>query len=561
MAIEILENTLLKLLVRRGTDSDRKQITLESGELGFTTDTVRLYVGDGTTAGGVIVGNKYKGKAANVTSLSPVVTGDFAYETDTNSLRVCVEGDGAATTDWLTVANSISAGNGSIVIDTGNRITVGTLSAGNFTADALGSSLELDGSERIALSSTISVDNIIRRTSDVTSYLSLPNKLKVGVVNYDFPVVGPQNGDFLGANSAGTLSWKPTQIIESTVAPTTASLIPVGTIVPFASAAVEVPYGWLSCDGSEYISTAYPDLSNVIGIGYNTGGETTTDYFRVPSLNNKVVFGHPDPANSTLMGVTTGVSTTLGSTLSATGTHFIIKAIGGVTSPTFTIQKNLSAFLNAVDKTDTAFNPLSGSIIIERPAPGQVIFDNGLDTNTFTMPDGIHFVKYYVTGAGSKGGLTPGGAGSTVIGHLSAPPGTTFKVKAAAAATIDDSPPPVGGNADFSAIYTEDGGTTLVRADGGVYDGRNKRSWGNNHQVPNGASGGIALTTNAYVLNGYVVKGGSGMLDTDDGGDEESVGASSWWGNAPAPGGGQGGHSRDPMGPPPGGGIVMFEWS
>jgi len=260
------------------------------------------------------------------------------------------------------------------------------------------------------------------------------------------------------------------------------------------------------------------------------------------------------------MGVTTGVSTTLGSTLSATGTHFIIKAIGGVTSPTFTIQKNLSAFLNAVDKTDTAFNPLSGSIIIERPAPGQVIFDNGLDTNTFTMPDGIHFVKYYVTGAGSKGGSTPGGAGSTVIGHLSAPPGTTFKVKAAAAATIDDSPPPIGGNADFSAIYTEDGGTTLVRADGGVYDGRRKKTWGN-YQVPNGASGGIALTTNAYVLNGYVVKGGSGMLDTDDGGDEESVGASSWWGNAPAPGGGQGGHSRDAMGPPPGGGIVMFEWS
>ena len=32
MAIEILENTLLKLLVRRGTDADRKEITLESGD-------------------------------------------------------------------------------------------------------------------------------------------------------------------------------------------------------------------------------------------------------------------------------------------------------------------------------------------------------------------------------------------------------------------------------------------------------------------------------------------------------------------------------------------------
>ena len=37
MGIEILENTLLQLLVRRGTDFDRQQITLNSGELGFTT--------------------------------------------------------------------------------------------------------------------------------------------------------------------------------------------------------------------------------------------------------------------------------------------------------------------------------------------------------------------------------------------------------------------------------------------------------------------------------------------------------------------------------------------
>ena len=41
MGIEILENTLLKLLVRRGTDYDRQQITLDSGELGYTTDTQR----------------------------------------------------------------------------------------------------------------------------------------------------------------------------------------------------------------------------------------------------------------------------------------------------------------------------------------------------------------------------------------------------------------------------------------------------------------------------------------------------------------------------------------
>ena len=563
MAIEILENTLLKLLVRRGTDADRKLITLEGGELGFTTDTVRLYVGDSTTSGGVVVGNLYAGSHADITSLSPVVTGDFGYETDTNSLQVCVEGDGSSATDWLTVSNSISAGNGTIIIDSLNKIVVGTLSAGNFTADALGSSIELDSSERIALSSTINIDSITRRTADVTSYLTLPGKLKISNINYDFPVAGPGNKTYLGSNVDGTLSWTIPTIVESTVAPTTASLIPVATIVPFASAAAEVPYGWLSCDGAEYISTAFPDLSNVIGIGYNTGGETTTDYFRVPNLNNKVVYGHPDGANSTLMGVTTaaaGYSTNV--MLSATGAHFIIKSIGGVTSPTLTIQKNLSAFVNSVDKTETNFNFLSGNVVIESPPPGQVVFDDGQDTHTFTMPAGIHYVKFYITGAGAKGGISPGGAGATVIGNLSAEPGTIFKVRCAAGQTVADNPVV---NADFSAIYTPDGGTVLARADGGYAElddfwqsDSSKDSW----QRPSGGASGIILTSNNYILNGYVLKGGSGMMDTNSsGGAEESLGAASYWGSSPAPGGGQGAHMSNAFGAVPGNGIVMFEWS
>ena len=153
MSIEILENTLIKLLVRRGTDADRKNITLDAGELGFTTDTDRLFIGNGTDKGGVVVGNKYKGKAAEVTSLAPCVTGDYAFETDTNTLKVLQNGNGASATDWLVVSNLLSAGNASIVIGSDNKITVGTLSAGNFSRDSLGSSLELS-SDRISLSST-----------------------------------------------------------------------------------------------------------------------------------------------------------------------------------------------------------------------------------------------------------------------------------------------------------------------------------------------------------------------------------------------------------------------
>ena len=573
MAIEILENTLLKLLVRRGTDSDRKQITLESGELGFTTDTERLYIGNSTTPGGIVAGNRYKGRAADLTSLAPVVTGDYAYETDTHSLKICIAGSGAVETDWLTVANQVSAGDGTIVIGSQNLITVGTLSAGNFHPDALGSSLELDGSNRVALSGTVNIDKITQRTTSATNYLSLPSKLKINAINYNFPSTGPQNATYLGSNADGLLSWSIPKIVESTVAPTTASMIPVATIVPFASGASRVPYGWLSCDGGEYLGTTYPDLSAAIGSAYNTGGETEDDgwYFRVPDLNNKVMYGYPDPgsggvtgaaATSTLVGVTTAQpaysTTTL---LSATGMHYMIKAIGGVTNPTLTVQKNLSAFVNTVDRTGTSFNPLSGNIIIERPAPGMVSFDDGGDTHTFTMPDGIHYVKFYITGAGAKGGVAPGGAAATVIGHLAAVPGTIFKVKCAQGQTEAD--PPVEW-ADYSAIYTPDGATTLARANGGyaeLDDFWQSDYAGEGDQRPTYTANGTLLTSNDYVLNGLILRGGSGMMDTNyRKGSEESLGAASYWGSSPAPGGGQGSHGGA-FGAVPGNGLVVFEWS
>ena len=558
MSIEILENTLIKLLVRRGTDNDRTNITLENGELGYTTDTQRLYIGDATTKGGLIVGNKYQGKAADITTLAPCVTGDYGFETDTNTLKVLIGGNGSNEADWLKVSNLLSAGNTTINIGTDNKITVGTLSAGNFDADALGQSLEINSSDRIALSSTITIDKINQKTVDATSYLTLPTKLKINTIDYDFPGVGPSNSTFLGSDASGNLSWKVPSIIESGVSPTTASVLPVGTIVPFASASNGVPYGWLECDGAEYESTSYPDLSATIGTDYNTGGETA-DHFRVPNLLQKALYGYEVPADSTVFPVTTGSHTAAG--LSATGMNFIIKAIGGVTAPTFTIGGNLSAFVdnpagtNKVDKTGISFNPLSGSVTIEKPAPGQVVF-NTQGVHTFTFPDGIHFVKYTVTGTGTKGGATPGGAGATAIGNLSAKPGTEFTIEVGQGFTTADGP--VNGNP--SRIRLTDG-TAIVTADGGIYEGGQDVSV-QSLQTASATAGGTIDTSNAHVLNGFIINGGSGLIDTDGGsGREESLGASSYFGNAPAPGGGQGAHSGTAYGPPPSDGVVILEWS
>lgn len=51
------KTTITKILMRRGSDYDRKPTVLDEGEPGWTTDTCRLYVGDGRREGGVPIVN------------------------------------------------------------------------------------------------------------------------------------------------------------------------------------------------------------------------------------------------------------------------------------------------------------------------------------------------------------------------------------------------------------------------------------------------------------------------------------------------------------------------
>jgi len=56
-----MAETITKIIVRRGTDAQRRTanttgITFDLGEPAYTVDTKRLYIGDGTTKGGISVG-------------------------------------------------------------------------------------------------------------------------------------------------------------------------------------------------------------------------------------------------------------------------------------------------------------------------------------------------------------------------------------------------------------------------------------------------------------------------------------------------------------------------
>ena len=649
--IEILENTLLKLLIRRGTDGDRKQITLTEGELGYTTDTKRVFIGDGSTPGGVLVGNKFAGLNSDLTLLAPGDIGDLAFNTDNNSIYIIEENDGSLPTDWKRIAKEYTAGDSTVNITGDGVISVNKLSAGNLSDDMLGESLELDGNDRVALKSSINIDDVTirsgthlnlpkdlniggieyefpqtvpgvaevltavtattldwvelpdsnvyaanstitvfpgnqisvgqigasnlsiglagesleldggnalalkseitvdrisRRDPDINAYLKLPQKLEINGKKYNFPGGSPVKGDVLTVHSAGNLEWLQPKSILTVVPATTATVIPIGTIVPFVETDANIPVGWLPCDGRSVSTTVYSDLFDIIGVQYgNTGGAGTFD---LPDYTDKVLYSSADPVNSTLYDIDTGTS----GSLTGTGALYIIRAREThlFTTPSMTITSPLTAQINGVDVTNSPFNPLSGDIIIGtkqediRTIIKEYIDETPPGLQSFTSSGNFEtkkrYTKFYITGSGAYGGnYRTGGAAGTCVGYLDLPIGTTIQA-------VVGAPPAVNGSGNFSKIKI--GGADIARSDGALKNSRNANSG--------------TISADPRVTSSYIIPGGAGNVDTNNGGYEESEGASSFWGSIPAPGAGGQGHGggQNNCIYQPVGGIIMFEW-
>lgn len=401
--IEILENTLLKLLVRRGLDIDRQNIVLSEGELGYTTDTKRLYVGDGSTTGGILVGNRFLGSSSDHTQFTNTAVGDLAYNTTNKKLYA------KTASSWSQVGGVYNPFNGTVVIDDYNRISVGTLSANNFSNDAVGNSIVIENG-RISLNGAgISTDKIVVRNN---TYLDLPSKQLINGVNYNWPTGGVGSNLFLQSDVAGNLSWAPPTAPTTYFFNSTGGPIPVGTIMPYVSAS-GAPYGWLLCNGQAVAGAAYPALSAVIGSTFGTTNPGVT--FRVPNYINKTLYGTSnDPAGSTVYSVSSGTN----SSLSAQGSLFIIKAIPDtLASSTITVNDGLILSVNSVDQTGVSVSPLSGNI--------EIGLDSYFSGSQAIVPGGTSF------GLDSFGRVTNVNLSSTQgntypAGQLTAPYGTNI---------------------------------------------------------------------------------------------------------------------------------------
>ena len=360
--IEIFENTLLKLLVRRGTDADRQSVVLAEGELGYTTDTKKLFVGDGSTPGGIAIGGGVMGSGGgrfiasttDITTLNTAVFGDIAYDTDNKKLYTLTGGSPSVFGNWREIGGVYAAADGTITISSTNGIAVGSLSAGDISANAIGNSLVIDDSNKVGVSTTrVFTDSI---SSFSTPYLQLPAGTAINGVQYNWPAGGLAADQYLKIDASGNLSWSPAFTPTTLYSASTAGQIPVGSIMPFISSS-NAPIGWLLCNGQSVSTSAYSELSTVIGYTYGGSGSN----FNVPNFINKTIYGvQNSPSTATTFSLASGTN----STLSASGALYIIKAKPDqVINVATTVAHPLSATLNGSLQL-SPFNPLSGTVVI-----------------------------------------------------------------------------------------------------------------------------------------------------------------------------------------------------
>ena len=119
----------MSLKIRRGTESDRASVTFDQGELVYTTDTYKLYIGDGISAGG-------KNVLANMAG-----TG-LAYDQITQTLQVT--GNGGGITSLSQDPNPTLGAN--LTLSSHNITGTGNISiSGLLSVTGLGTNLSLNG--------------------------------------------------------------------------------------------------------------------------------------------------------------------------------------------------------------------------------------------------------------------------------------------------------------------------------------------------------------------------------------------------------------------------------
>lgn len=122
--MEILKNTILKLIYRQGSNVDRKFIRFNSGEPAYTNDTERLYIGNGILSGGNPVSNFFLGTTTDITTFTNAEIGDTAFDNDKGKLYALDKTTASNLSSWENIGGVYTSGDSRVIINGSNQISL-----------------------------------------------------------------------------------------------------------------------------------------------------------------------------------------------------------------------------------------------------------------------------------------------------------------------------------------------------------------------------------------------------------------------------------------------------
>lgn len=214
---------IVKTKLRRGTDAQRKLVIFDQGEIVYTTDTKRVFVGSGVLSGGDVVGNKIHNPLTNTYSLTttnaqvgdlvrakniyyqltatdytninswmnagPVLSDGVLGYSPSNDLTINDDSLSAKHFDGNTLSDGIKKDSGLLKIDydtddftiTSNKITlkVDSVTEDEIASSSLGAGLEGGSGDQVYIN--YDTDHFYIKTGNILSLSSLP----AGTVNFD----------------------------------------------------------------------------------------------------------------------------------------------------------------------------------------------------------------------------------------------------------------------------------------------------------------------------------------------------------------------------------------
>jgi len=272
--------------LRRGPDSERRNITFDAGEIVFSTDNKKTFIGDGSTQGGVVVGNH----ATVDASPSPYAVKGDTYFDKYNSILYVLSSE-AGPDNINNYARVTPVVDGTTIVSTNGVLSIKSTFTNNFTNNYV----KLSGDTMtgpLNINSTLSVFG-------VTYFNSSVDTTNNRIMNVSDPVADQDaiNKQTL-LNSITSLSANLQSIINSlssgittqinTVSTTVSSTIPPGVVLHFAM--TTAPSGWLECNGqslNKFVNPKYVPLFNAIGYTYGGSGQN----FNLPDLRGEFIRG------------------------------------------------------------------------------------------------------------------------------------------------------------------------------------------------------------------------------------------------------------------------------